>query len=163
MKTLVLAAADPAAAAAVGVAPIDDDLSDTAAFCTAYRVSAGESGNCVLLSGRRGGQDRLGAAVVLATTRVDVNGVARRELDVRKVSFADRDDAVDASGMEYGAITPVGLPAGWPVLLDPAVADCPLVVVGSGLRASKLVLPGAVLAGLPGVRAVPGLGRAPAS
>lgn len=155
----LLAAGDPAAAAAVGVAVIDADLADTAAFCAAYGVEPGESGNCVLLAGRRAGEERSAAVVVLATTRVDVNGVARRELDVRKVSFATREQAVGASGMEYGGITPIGLPAGWPVLLDPAVVALDRVVVGSGLRASKLVVAGAVLAALPGARVVPGLGR----
>lgn len=154
-----LAAVDPVAAASVLVAPIDPDLADTAAFCAAYGVEPGESANCVVLAGRRGEVERLAAALVLATTRVDVNRVARREMDVRKASFADRDAAVAASGMEFGGITPVGLPAAWPLLLDPAVVALTSVVVGSGIRGSKLRLPGAVLAGLPGARVVPGLGR----
>ncbi len=60
--------------------------------------------------------------------------------------------------MEYGGITPIGLPADWPVLVDPAVAEAGLVVVGSGVRRSKLVLPGALLAGLPGAEVLAGLG-----
>ncbi len=154
-----LAGEDPAAAASVLVAPIDPDLADTAAFCAAYGVEPGESANCVVLAGRRGEVERLAAALVLATTRVDVNRVARREMDVRKASFADRGAAVAASGMEFGGITPVGLPAAWPLLVDPAVVALASVVVGSGIRGSKLRLPGAVLARLPGARVVPGLGR----
>jgi prolyl-tRNA editing enzyme YbaK/EbsC (Cys-tRNA(Pro) deacylase) len=84
--------------------------------------------------------------------------VVRRWLDVRKASFAAQDDAVARTLMEYGGITPPGLPAGWPVLLDPAVATAEQVVVGSGLRRSKLLLPGAVLAALPGAEVVEGLG-----
>ena len=83
--------------------------------------------------------------MVLATTRADVNGMVRRELDVRKASFAPRDVAVAETGMEYGGITPIGLPAGWPVLVDAAVAATAQVVIGSGVRRSKLVLPGALL------------------
>ena len=141
------------------VAPIDPDLADTAAFCAAYDVGLEESANCVVVAGKRDGELRHLACVVLATTRADVNGVARRALDVRKASFAPMDAAVAATGMEYGGITPVGLPAGWPVLVDRAVADAPSVVIGSGVRRSKLRLPGAVLAGLPGVQVVDGLGR----
>ena len=59
--------------------------------------------------------------MVLATTRADVNGVVRRRLDARKASFAPMDDAVALTGMEYGGITPIGLPADWPVLVDAAV------------------------------------------
>jgi prolyl-tRNA editing enzyme YbaK/EbsC (Cys-tRNA(Pro) deacylase) len=97
--------------------------------------------------------------VVLATTRADVNNVARRELDVRKASFAAVADAVAQTSMEYGGITPVGLPAGWPVLVDTRAAAVAKAVIGSGVRRSKLVLPGAVLAALPGVTVIEGLAR----
>jgi prolyl-tRNA editing enzyme YbaK/EbsC (Cys-tRNA(Pro) deacylase) len=138
----------------VGVAEIDPSLADTAAFCERYGVSPGESANCVLINGRRGGETRFAACMVLATTRADVNGVVRRELDVRKASFAPHEVAVAETGMEYGGITPVGLPAGWPVLVDAAVTATPQVVIGSGVRRSKLVLPGAALGRLPGARVI---------
>ena len=144
---------------AVGVTEIDPDLADTAAFCEKYQVSPAESANCVVITGRRDGAARFAACVVLATTRADVNNVARRVLDVRKASFAAADEAVALTGMEYGGITPIGLPAGWPVLVDAAVAAAPLVVVGSGLRRSKLALAGTTLADLAGVTVLDGLGR----
>ncbi len=143
----------------VGVAEIDPELADTAAFCERYRVSPADSANCVIVTGKRDGQARFAACVVLATTRADVNGLARRRLDVRKASFAATELAVTETGMEYGGITPIGLPSGWPVLVDAAVAAAPRVVIGSGLRRSKLTLPGAVLAGLPGAEVLDGLGR----
>ena len=93
------------------VAPIDPGLADTAAFCEAYGVGLDESANCVIVAGRRGEVTRYAACIVLATTRADVNGVVRRRLDVRKASFAPMDDAVQLTGMEYGGITPIGLPA----------------------------------------------------
>ena len=143
----------------ITVAPIDPALADTAAFCERYGVPLDESANCVVIAGKRDGELRYLACLVLATTRADVNGIARKRLDVRKASFAPMDDAVAATGMEYGGITPIGLPLGWPVLVDRAVADAEAVVIGSGLRRSKLRLPGSVLAGLPGVEVVDGLGR----
>ena len=146
-------------AGAVGVAEIDPAAADTAAFCERYGVSPAESANCVVITGRRDGEARYAACVILATTRADVNNTARRELDVRKASFAAMDDAVEQTGMEYGGITPVGLPAAWPVLVDARVADTPTVVIGSGVRRSKLVLPGKLLASLPGARVIEGLAR----
>jgi prolyl-tRNA editing enzyme YbaK/EbsC (Cys-tRNA(Pro) deacylase) len=143
----------------VGVTEIDPGLADTAAFCEKYQVSPAESANCVVITGRRDGAARFAACVVLATTRADVNNVARRVLDVRKASFAAADEAVALTGMEYGGITPIGLPTGWPVLVDAAVAAAPLVVVGSGLRRSKLALAGKTLADLAGVTVLDGLGR----
>jgi prolyl-tRNA editing enzyme YbaK/EbsC (Cys-tRNA(Pro) deacylase) len=143
----------------IGVAAIDPELADTAAFCERYEVAAQESANCVVVSGKRDGAVRLAACVVLATTRADVNGIVRRQLDVRKASFLPVETAVAETGMEYGGITPVGLPEGWPVYVDAAVAAADRVVIGSGIRGSKLTLPGAALAKLPGASVVEGLGR----
>ena len=104
------------------VAPIDPDLADTAAFCEAYEVGLDVSANCVIVAGKRGGEvTRYAACVVLATTRADVNGVVRKLLDARKASFAPMDEAVTLTGMEYGGITPIGLPADWPILVDARV------------------------------------------
>ncbi|MGH9110857.1 MAG: YbaK/EbsC family protein [Acidimicrobiales bacterium] len=132
------------------VAEIDPDLADTAAFCARYDVPLGISANCVVLAAKREGARQHAACVILATTRADVNGVARRTLDARKVSFAPMDAAVAETGMEYGGITPVGLPPVWPLLVDDVVAAIDRVVVGSGVRRSKLLLPGPMVAGLPG-------------
>lgn len=154
-----LAALSSEQAQRCAVAEIDPALADTAALCEHYGVPLDVSANCVLVTGKRAGEQRWAGCVVLATTRADVNGVVRRRLDVRKASFAAQDEAVERSGMEYGGITPIGLPDSWPLLLDPAVASAAQLVVGSGLRRSKLLLPGAVLAALPGAEVVDGLGR----
>ena len=141
------------------VAPIDPELADTAAFCEAYDVALDASANCVVVSGKREGDTRFAACMILATTRADVNGVVRRQLDVRKASFAPMAEAVELTGMEYGGITPVGLPADWPVYVDAAVAAADRVVIGSGVRRSKLTVPGALLTRLPGAAVIEGLGR----
>jgi prolyl-tRNA editing enzyme YbaK/EbsC (Cys-tRNA(Pro) deacylase) len=153
-----VAAALPSLSGPVWVAEIDDDLADTAAFTDAYGVPLAASANCVVVAARRGGQTRLAACLVLATTRADVNGLVRRHLDARKASFAPQDVAVAETGMAYGGITPVGLPAGLPILVDSAVAAADLVVVGSGTRGSKLAVAGPVLAALPGAEVLEGLG-----
>ena len=156
----------PSVAAAIGslpspawVAEIDDDLADTAAFTDAYAVPLEASANCVVVAARRAGVTTLAACLVLATTRADVNGLVRRHLGARKASFAPQDVAVAESGMAYGGITPIGLPAEWPVLVDAAVAATDWVVVGSGTRGSKLALPGSAVAGLPQAEVLDGLGQ----
>jgi prolyl-tRNA editing enzyme YbaK/EbsC (Cys-tRNA(Pro) deacylase) len=131
------------------VAEIDPALADTAAFCEQYEVPPAASANCVVLVGKREGREVWAAAVVLATTRADVNGVIRRHLDVRKISFAPMAVAVERTGMEYGGITAPGLPTDWPVLLDRAVAEAGPVVIGSGLRRSKVLIDGGDLVRLP--------------
>jgi prolyl-tRNA editing enzyme YbaK/EbsC (Cys-tRNA(Pro) deacylase) len=141
------------------VAEIDPELADTAAFCERYAVPLDASANCVIVAARRGGDVRFAACVVLATTRADVNGVVRRRLDARKASFAAQDTAVAETGMEYGGITPFGLPVDWPVLVDEAVTARPHVVVGSGIRRSKLVVPGTSLAAIAQSEVITGLAR----
>jgi prolyl-tRNA editing enzyme YbaK/EbsC (Cys-tRNA(Pro) deacylase) len=96
---------------------------------------------------------------VLATTRADVNGLVRKRLNARKASFAPMDDAVALSGMESGGITPIGLPAEWPLLVDAAVAAAPAIVIGSGIRGSKLALPGELAARLACAEVIEGLAR----
>lgn len=155
---------DPEVADGTWVTAIDPDLADTAAMTEAYALPLAVSGNCVLVAGKRDGAERVAAAVVRATTRADVNNAVKRLLDVRKASFLPMDRAVEDSGMEYGGITPLGLPAGYRVLVDAGVVEADpdpaageVVIVGSGLRRSKLALTGTLLGRLPGAEVVPGL------
>jgi len=148
----------PDVAAVAATAGIDPDLADTAALSEQYDLPAEVSANCIVILGKRGGEQRPAACVVLSHTRADVNNVARRTIDVRKVSFAPQDWAVEQTGMEYGGITPVGLPDDWPILVDQAVVEQPWVIIGSGLRRSKLALPGTSLPQLPGAQVIGDLG-----
>ncbi|MFJ4688463.1 YbaK/EbsC family protein [Streptomyces sp. NPDC088789] len=137
----------------------DPQWADTAVFVQHYGQELLEqSANCVVVAGKRGGESTLAACVVLSTTRVDVNGAVRRQLGARKASFAAMDTATDETGMEYGGITPIGLPADWPLLVDSAVVDLPYVLVGSGRRRGKLLVPGKAFAELPGAVVLEGLG-----
>ncbi|MFF3346763.1 YbaK/EbsC family protein [Streptomyces sp. NPDC002779] len=139
----------------------DPQWADTAVFVEHYGQELLEqSANCVVVAGKRGGETTLAACVVLSTTRVDVNGAVRRQLGARKASFAAMDTATGETGMEYGGITPIGLPADWPVLVDSAVVDLPYVLVGSGRRRGKLLVPGKAFAELPGAVVLEGLGLA---
>lgn len=143
----------------VEVAQIDPDLADTPALVDSSDVLLEECANCIVVLGRRGETERVAAGLVLATTRADVNTTIRKSLDVRKASFMPMDRAVAETGMEYGGITPVGLPGAWPVLVDSRVVDTERVVIGAGVRGAKLRLPGALVADLPGVQVVEGLAR----
>lgn len=136
------------------VAEIDPESADTAQFCERYGMPLATSANCVVIAAKRGGQVSYAACMVLATDRVDVNGIVRRHLGARKASFAPMDETTSSTGMEYGGITPLGLPSDWPVLVDTAVVDTPEVVVGSGLRRSKLLVPGKLLSELPGAEVI---------
>ncbi|WP_436701611.1 YbaK/EbsC family protein [Nocardioides sp. BYT-33-1] len=141
----------------MAVVEIDPGLADTAAMSAAYDVPLTAGANCVLVAGRREGEERVAACLVRADTRADVNHTVKRLLDVRKPSFLPLERAVAESGMEYGGITPVGLPAGWRLLVDERVVEMELAVIGSGLRRSKLLVPGDLFPRLPGAEIVVGL------
>ena len=141
----------------VGVVEIDPAVSDTAATQAEFGLDPATLANCVVVGGKREGVERIAACSVLATTRADVNTTVKRILDVRKASFLAMDRAVELTGMEYGGITPIGLPDGWSLLIDARVADTEVVIIGSGVRRSKLLLPGRLLAEMPAALVVDGL------
>ena len=134
---------------ALWVSEINPGVADTAAFCEHYDIGLDVSANCVVVEARRAERVWYAACVVLATTRADVNGIVRKHFGARKISFAAMDTAVSLTGMEYGGITPIGLPAGWPILLDQNVIEQDRVIIGSGIRGSKLLVATGVLASLP--------------
>lgn len=146
-------------AAQVEACEIDPDDADTAVLVERTGMDMQDMANCIVISGSRAGEERVCAALVLGHTRADVNTVVRRLLDVRKCSFMPMDEAVGRSGMEYGGITPVGLPDGWPVLVDARVLQREQIVIGSGVRRGKLRLPGRLAGDLPGAQVVEGLAR----
>ena len=146
-----------ATASSALVVAIDPELADTEVMTREFGMDLALSSNCILVAGKRAGEERIAACVVRATTNADVNHVVKKRLDVRKASFWPQERAVEASGMEYGGITPVGVPGSWRLLIDSACAvgwSC----IGSGLRRSKLFVTGEVLAALPGAEVVEGLG-----
>ncbi|MEU0661003.1 YbaK/EbsC family protein [Streptomyces lavendulocolor] len=140
----------------------DPAIADTAVFVEHHgRDLLDASANCVVVAGRRGGDTTLAGCVVLSSTRVDVNGAVRKQLGARKASFAPMDTATGETGMEYGGITPIGLPRHWPLLVDAAVVDTEWVLIGSGRRRGKLIVPGKTFAELPGAVVLEGLGVSP--
>ena len=151
-----------ATASSALVVAIDPELADTEVMTREFGMDLALSSNCILVAGKRAGEERIAACVVRATTNADVNHVVRKRLDVRKASFWSQDRAVEASGMEYGGITPVGLPEDWRLFIDGAVAERATVLIGSGVRHSKLLVPGALLVALPGAERVENLGVRPA-
>lgn len=141
----------------VEVFAIDPQIADTAALLDAADLPAATSANCVLVAGSRAGEERIAACMVLANTRADVNKRVKKLLDVRKASFLPLERAVTESGMEYGGIGPIGLPENYRVLIDSRVAEAKELIIGSGIRGSKLLLSGSALASLPGAEVIEGL------
>ncbi|HEU5324941.1 MAG TPA: YbaK/EbsC family protein [Candidatus Limnocylindria bacterium] len=138
------------------VMPCDPALADTAAFVDAYGVPADRSANTIVVASK-GAEPRHVACVLLATTSLDVNNVVRREMGVRKASFAGADPVRELTGMEIGGVTPFGLPPEVPILVDARVMAPDWIILGGGNRSSKLRLAPDALRAVPSLRVVEGL------
>ncbi len=126
----------------------DPALADTAAFCAHYGYRLEEAANTILVASKK--EPRTFAlCVVLATTQLDVNRAVRDELGAGRLSFASADDMRSVTGMELGGVAPFALPPDLTLLVDEAVLACDRVVMGTGGRTSKILVPPAVLLRLP--------------
>jgi prolyl-tRNA editing enzyme YbaK/EbsC (Cys-tRNA(Pro) deacylase) len=138
----------------------DPDLADTAAFCRAYGYPMGQSANAILVASRKP-EGHNAVCVVLATTRLDVNGMVRRRLGVRRVSFASAELTKELTGQEIGGVTIFGLPPDLPIWVDSRVMDCDWVIVGAGSRSAKLKLDPSQFEGLQGFEVIDDLATIP--
>jgi prolyl-tRNA editing enzyme YbaK/EbsC (Cys-tRNA(Pro) deacylase) len=140
------------------IVPCDPALADTAEFCEAYGYSPDDSANTIVVVGK-GAVPKHVACVVLASTRLDVNGVVRKRLEVRKASFASADETIELTGMTIGGVTAFALPDGMPIWIDSAVMARERIILGGGSRSIKVLTPPSTLSKLDGAEVVDGLAR----
>jgi prolyl-tRNA editing enzyme YbaK/EbsC (Cys-tRNA(Pro) deacylase) len=138
----------------------DPDLADTAEFCAAYGVPLEESANAILVASKKP-EGHHAVCVVLAHTRLDVNGTVRRRLGVRKLSFAPAEVTRELTGQEIGGVTIFGLPQQVPVWLDSRILACRRIIVGAGSRSAKISLDPSQLVGADGYEFVDDLATEP--
>jgi prolyl-tRNA editing enzyme YbaK/EbsC (Cys-tRNA(Pro) deacylase) len=134
----------------------DPEFADTAAFCERYGVAPRDSANAIVVVGK-GEPRRYACCVVLATTRLDVNGAVRRRFDVRKASFASAEETRELTGMLIGGVTPLALPADLPVWVDERVMRRVSVVLGGGSRSQKIRVSPELFRRMPNAEIVPDL------
>lgn len=134
----------------------DPDLADTAEFCAHYGYAANTAANTIVVASKRPPGNYV-ACLVLATTRLDVNGKVREITGWRKASFARSEETGDLTGMSIGGVTAFGLPPSVPLLIDAAVMGRPWVIVGAGSRSAKLKVEPSVFRLIEGATVVEGL------
>ena len=150
------------AAEATGIAfkamPCDPALADTAEFCAHYGIAPEDSANTIIVASKTEPPQYV-ACLVLATTRLDVNGVVRKRMGVRKASFAPAELTAEVTGMVMGGVTVFGLPDDMPIWVDAAVMQRTEIVVGGGSRSLKIVTSPDALLKLANVEVVDGLAK----
>lgn len=117
--------------------PCDPDFADTAAFCERYGIAPEDSANTILVVGKTDPRVYV-ACVVLSTNRLDVNGLVKRRLGIRKVSFASAEETRELTGMMIGGVTALALPPDLPLWVDQRVLSRPTVILGGGSRSLKV-------------------------
>ena len=141
----------------IRIIEIDPQYSGGDVFCEHYGVPPRNGLNCVVVHGTRGEQSATAACLTPVGGRLRLNSSVRKHLGMRSVSMFDRESLLVQTGMEYGSVTPVGLPAEWHVLIPPLPEDLEYIVVGGGLQVSKLRLPPLALMALPNAAMLPDL------
>lgn len=142
----------------VQVGRINPDFAGGVDFCSRYGIEESKGANCVVVEGRRGERKTYAACLVpVCAGRTDFNGIVRKALDARQVSLAPLPLILERTGMEYGSITVVGLPEDWRIFIDSAVGRQDRVVIGSGLKISKMLVRTDLLKSLPGAEVIEGL------
>ena len=148
---------DPEGAAKVG--EIDPACADGESLHQVYGVPYEKELNCLVVAGSRGEETTYAALLVPYGKRASMNSVVRTPLNAKRVVFADLDYVIQMTGMEFGSITPVGLPEGWKILAEETILEQESVIIGGGKVCSKLEIPTSLLKKLPGFIAVKGLAK----
>ena len=140
------------------IIPCDPDLADTAQFCEAYGYSLDESANTILVVGKSEPRVYV-ACVVLASTRLDVNGRVKKKLGIRRTSFASADETLEVTGQTIGGVTPFAFPDDLPIWIDSRVMERERIILGGGSRDRKVYAPPSILTALPSAEVVVDLAK----
>ncbi len=139
------------------VAEIDPQYMNGKALGEHYGINIDDGANCVIIEAKNNESSEFVAVVIPVGNRADLNGFVKKHLGARRVSLAPLDKVIEATGMEYGSITPFGLPSSWKILIDEVLMNKEKIIIGGGKQISKLLVPTAVFKILPNVEIIKGL------
>ncbi len=131
---------------------IDPAYADTAAFCEHYGYPLDRSCNTIIVGSKKEPK-QYAAAVVLATTRLDVNHAMRRIMGVSRLSFASSDETQALTGMMIGGVTVLALPSELPIYVDARIMTLDWIILGGGSRSLKVKATPELFRRLPSVTA----------
>jgi len=115
----------------------DPKLADTQIFCKEYGINLEDSVNAILVKTKTG-ELKYALCALLATTRLDINNLIKKKLNVRKVSFANSEETKKLTEMSIGGVSPLTLPNNLPLWVDSKVMQRYSIVLGGGNRSSKI-------------------------
>jgi len=75
------------------------------------------------------------------------------------VSVVPLDYVIEKTKMEFGSITPVGIPSNWQIFIDPLILNEEYIIIGGGLIKSIIVISSKLLLQLPNAIVLDGLAK----
>ena len=109
-------------------------------LCNKYNIEYSIGVNCLIVKGKNNGVYFYVALLVPVGYKYNINGILKEKLKCR-CSVAPLDEVLNLTNMEYGSITPVGLPEEWLIFADPKIFKEERIICGGGKQISKLSLP----------------------
>ncbi len=141
----------------IKVAEIDPQYMNGTALSDHYGTNPEDGANCIIVRGKREGVYTTAAVMTPVGYRIDLNHAVPDVLGLKKVSMAPLDEVIQETGMEYGSITPVGLPSHYRILIDSSLMEKENIIVGGGKQISKILVPTVFLKDLPSTQVFRGL------
>ncbi|MFA5602803.1 MAG: YbaK/EbsC family protein [Bacilli bacterium] len=141
------------------VAEIDQNYAGGLELCERYKVDPKYGANCLIVEAKRSDAKTYAALLVPVGYKYNMSTVVRKQLNARMVSVAPLNFVLENTKMEYGSITPIGIPTDWLIFIDPLVLKQDKIIIGSGLKKSKLMIPSFILLKLPNAIILEGLAK----
>ena len=141
------------------VAEIDPTCADGNTLCETYNLDHKMSIKCLIVESNDDDKEKVRAAILLPIDYKYSSSTVKKILESRDVTFSPLEEIIEATGMEYGSITPIGLPENYHILIDPLVLDNERIIVGGGLKKSKILMPSQTLLEIPNSKIVENLSK----
>ena len=141
------------------VAKIDPAFADGNKLCEQYNIDKRIGFNCLIVECKRNDIVKYCALIVPIGYKYNMGSVVRKYTNSRVVSVAPLDYVLEKTGMEYGSITPIGLPKDWAILVDPLIKNQEQIIIGGGLVNSKISLSTELFLRIPNVEIVEGIAK----
>ncbi len=141
------------------VAKINPEFADGNKLCEQYDINKKIGFNCLIVECKRNDIVKYCALVVPIGYKYNMGSVVRKYTNSRVVSVASLEYVLEKTGMEYGSITPIGLPNDWMILVDPLIKEQEQIIIGGGLVTSKISLPTELFLKLPNVQILEGIAK----
>ncbi len=141
------------------VAEIDSAFADGNKLCEQYNIDKKLGFNCLIVECKRNDIVKYCALIVPIGYKYNMGSVVRKYTNSRVVSVAPLDYVLEKTKMEYGSITPIGLPKEWTILADPLIMEQEQIIIGGGFVNSKISLPTELFLKIPNVKIVEGIAK----